>query len=107
MRLGLARRSCSSTQRSAADAMSDLRPHFYRFEDDLSNRVSGRPWKPAQSSTDIVDGVLGRVVLGLHDVAEESEPAVLVLHLLLEAEVLHVEGLGHLVQVLDRLKERR
>jgi len=51
------------------------------------------------NSANVVDRVLRGVMFRFHDVADQREAAVLILHLLLQSKVLHVEGLLHLLHL--------
>jgi hypothetical protein len=56
-------------------------------------------------SADIVDRVLGRVVLVFHDVADHGELPVLLGDLVLEHEILQVEAHLHLLHLADGLEK--
>ncbi len=50
----------------------------------------------------VLDHALSGIMLGLHDIRERGELAVLLLHVLLQIQVLQVERLVHFLKLLGR-----
>src|SRR6267378_6845733 len=83
--IGFTSASCSAYRSSPSAATAGP------AVDSTMTRLSSPLTKVMVGSPDVRDGVLHRVVFGFHDGRDRRELAALVLHLLLEQQVLQVE----------------